>query len=254
MGITVSIDSMNREILKGVRKSVDIRTIVYNMMRIKAAVLQKKRKQPRWIISAVFSAEIVYGLPDLASYAVAFGASTFQLQDLVEYTPIKDNVANVWALKGDAATRAAKATEEAITIAAEAGLEVLLPPGWMERLKHLQNTASDETVVAAKNHSERQSTYTPIPEKGFTRDCTDPWTFMQVFASTEIRPCCFSPLKIGSVEKSKGGIEGALNSDTVVNLRKGLLMGNLDEYCSMCSFKPMIDVESFQSKIAALTS
>ena len=83
---------------------------------------------------------------------------------------------------------------------------------------------------------------------GQTRDCTDPWTFMQILSNNRIRPCCFSEVEIGSV-KGEGGIEGALNSEAAVHLRKGLLTGNLDEYCSICSYRPMIDVPVFQRKI-----
>src|SRR5712691_4107060 len=63
--VTVSIDTMDREILKRVRKSVDVRTIVYNMMRIKACALKQNLKGPKWGASVVFYAESALRLPEL---------------------------------------------------------------------------------------------------------------------------------------------------------------------------------------------
>ena len=85
-----------------------------------------------------------------------------------------------------------------------------------------------------------------------TRDCTDPWKFMQILSNNDIRPCCFSEVIIGSVRKDKGGIEGALNSEAAVELRKSLLTGNLDKYCAICSYRPMTNVDAFQRKIEKL--
>jgi|GEM_PF-2984748 len=117
-----------------------------------------------------------------------------------------------------------------------------------------QNTCKTESEQSATARKEGKtlSSYNLIPKQGQTRECYDPWTFMQILSNTGIRPCCFTELEIGSVKAEKGGIEGALNSDVAINLRKGLLTGNLDQWCAVCSYKPMIDVASFQNKIRKL--
>jgi hypothetical protein len=98
-----------------------------------------------------------------------------------------------------------------------------------------------------------QGSYNKISDRrGQTRDCTDPWTFMQILSNKSIRPCCFSGVKIGSVKEEEGGITGALNSSAAITLRKELLTGKLDEYCSICSNKPMTDVAVFRRKIYLL--
>lgn len=149
--ISVSIDTVDRKVLAMVRKSVDIRTITYNIMRIKAAALRNGNKRLRWIISAVYSAEVVNRLPELASFAAALGARAFQIQDLMIFNDIKDNVTPVWELKGRDIIRAVEATKEAIRLASRAGLIVRTPPHFLARLDEFAATAAatpDEPVVS----------------------------------------------------------------------------------------------------------
>lgn len=104
-----------------------------------------------------------------------------------------------------------------------------------------------------KHTNTLQGSYNRISDRqGQTRDCNDPWTFMQILSNKSIRPCCFSGVEIGSVKEEACGIAGALNSKAAVTLRKELLTGRLDEYCSICSYKPMTDVAVFQRKIYLL--
>jgi|GEM_PF-3306758 len=157
--ITVSIDTIDRKILSDIRKSVDIRTIMYNMMRIKGAELRRRtnihvmppntQSSINWVINAVYSAQMVTQLPTLASYAVAFGVNVFRIQDVMIFNDIENNVTNVWDLRGDDAVEAAKSSRYALDLASHWGLQLQPPPHFLERLQSLEDNAyKPEAAVA----------------------------------------------------------------------------------------------------------
>lgn len=254
--ITISLDTIDRKILNTIRKAVDVRTIVYNMMRIRAAE-RRNNTNVRWVISAVYTAEIAERLPELASFAVAFGANRFQIQDLIEFNEfgLVKKVTDVWTLTGTEAIAAVDATKSALDLALGNKLNIHIPPNFVERLDRLR-----ESVSAKRNWSEMSQTsgayfssFNLSPEKGHTRDCIDPWTFVHVMSDGRIRPCCVSNLQIGKVQE-EGGMEAALNSEVAVRLRKQLLTGELDELCTACSLRPVIDIASYRKKVHDLTA
>lgn len=257
--ITVSIDSVHKEILQKVRKSVDVRTIIYNMMRIKAAAMANKRTQLKWVVSAVYSAEIVEQLPDLAAFAVAFGAHAFGIQDLVEYGYIEKNVTNVWNLKGEEAVNASVATKKAIEYARASGLAVHVATTLESRLDELETKAYVQERPEEKKKEEKleagagdqfyqRTTYVDRPKEGYTRDCNDPWTFMQILGDGRVRPCCFSGVEMGKVGED-GTLNEVRNSVDARKLREELLTGKLDDYCAACNFRSAVPVAEFQRKM-----
>ncbi len=255
--LTVSLDTIDRKILNTVRKAVDVRTIIYNIMRIRAAE-RRNNTNVRWVVSAVYTAEIVERLPELASFAAAFGANRFQIQDLIEFNEfnIAKKVTDVWTLTGPQAIAAVVATTSAIEIAQRNGLNTLMPPNFVERLDKLREVASQSRNWSSMTQTPGAyfSTFNPAPESGQTRDCVDPWTFVHVMSDGRIRPCCISNLHIGKMQKDQGGMEAAFNSEVAVKLRKQLLTGKLDDLCTACSLRPVIDIASYQKKVRDMTA
>jgi hypothetical protein len=107
--------------------------------------------------------------------------------------------------------------------------------------------------VAQKTAHDHIGTYSPVPENGYTRDCDDPWTFVHFLSDGRMRPCCISNLSIGNAKKGAAEIEAAHNSDVAIKLRKELLTGNLDEICSVCSLRPIVDLVQHRRRISELT-
>ncbi len=95
-----------------------------------------------------------------------------------------------------------------------------------------------------------RSSYVKPLKAGYTRSCTDPWTFAQVLGDGRVRPCCFSFVELGNVTNSS--FEEVYNSESAQNLRHELLTGKLDEYCTICNMKAMVPVEDFQKEITRL--
>lgn len=82
-----------------------------------------------------------------------------------------------------------------------------------------------------------------------TRDCLDPWTYVEVSAAGNIRPCCrFRPL----AKLDDGSDVGPIRDNEKFRaLRQGLLSGKLDRICQKCHFRKSVPVEVLNRKVAA---
>jgi hypothetical protein len=99
---------------------------------------------------------------------------------------------------------------------------------------------SDESTVA---HNFRA-----VPA-GMTRNCVDPWEYIEFTARGEVRPCCVRP-PIGNLQEQN--IASILNGSQVRELRSNLLTGNLDLICKSCHLAPPVEIRVFQERIRGL--
>jgi MoaA/NifB/PqqE/SkfB family radical SAM enzyme len=251
--VNVSIDTVDPEVLRRVRVGTDLRNVVYNLMMLRAAQIQGGRPEPALGITAVYSAEIVRGIDGLVAFAIAAGVKSFGIQDLVEYGEPGHNVGSVWTLTGEDALDAAGRTKRALKMARDANIVVLVQPEFEERLETLERMATTGSDALRRIAGSQEATYMKAVPAGFTRECTDPWTFIHVLGDGTLRPCCFSSVALGRLD-SGTTFEAIQNSDTARRLRLELLTGSLDHHCSICSLRPQIRVEAFRQKIFELAA
>ncbi len=86
-------------------------------------------------------------------------------------------------------------------------------------------------------------------EPGHTRDCVDPWTYVEFLVTGEVRPCC-ARAPIGSL--ATASLSEILHGPAARALRYDLLSGALDRTCSACGLRGTIGVAAFQQKIVRL--
>ena len=84
-----------------------------------------------------------------------------------------------------------------------------------------------------------------VPD-GMTRECFDPWCYVEFRANGEVAPCCFRPA-IGNVREAT--LSEILNCPAVRQLRTELLTGALDSFCAQCRGKKLIAVEALQAEV-----
>jgi hypothetical protein len=84
-----------------------------------------------------------------------------------------------------------------------------------------------------------------VPE-GMTRECFDPWCYVEFRANGQVAPCCFRPA-IGNVREAT--LSAILNGPAVRQLRTELLTGALDGYCAGCRGKKLTAVETLQAEV-----
>ena len=79
-----------------------------------------------------------------------------------------------------------------------------------------------------------------------TRDCLDPWNYIEVRSDGKVAPCCIRP-PISNCTGSN--IRFARRSDEHKALRSNLLNGDLDEVCKECHLKSLVPSAEFRQKI-----
>ena len=91
--------------------------------------------------------------------------------------------------------------------------------------------------------------HAPADAATMTRDCVDPWTYAEITAAGDIRPCCkFRPLaKLDEV----ADVGSVRNNEKFRALRQGLLSGNLDPICQECHFRKSVPTAKLNRKVAA---
>ncbi|MDB5392943.1 MAG: hypothetical protein JWM91_449 [Rhodospirillales bacterium] len=86
-----------------------------------------------------------------------------------------------------------------------------------------------------------------------TRDCLDPWNYLEISAGGHIRPCCnFSPLgKLDDLGEQVGAIR---DNDKFRALRESLLSGDLQSPCQHCHIRKMVPVRAFKRRLEKAAS
>ena len=84
---------------------------------------------------------------------------------------------------------------------------------------------------------------------GMTRDCFDPWTYLEVHPDGGISPCC--------VRRPVGNVLGQslahiLNGPRIRELRRSLLSGEPDATCQGCGLRKVTNPAALQAKVGLI--
>jgi hypothetical protein len=84
---------------------------------------------------------------------------------------------------------------------------------------------------------------------GMTRDCLDPWIYVEFRTDGGIAPCCVRRSVGNLADQSLAHI---LNGTRMRDLRRALLSGEPDETCQGCGLRGGISPAALQTKIAMI--
>jgi radical SAM protein with 4Fe4S-binding SPASM domain len=224
--ICLSLDTADRETLRAIRRSADIRAIAHNVLQIRAAATAQGRNPPHMVVNCVLSTGNALLLPDLAAYCYTlgiagvfasplhayghFGFDKAQLGDAQVYAPIETwDLEQLQRLQADfgKATKIAHSQARWFTVA----------PALAQRLKMRLAQLDTANVVPP----------------GMTRLCTQPWDRVVINHDGTIMPCCYGADVVGNI--STDGIDGVMHGKKLTALKRALLTGeNLPETCRTC--------------------
>jgi hypothetical protein len=88
--IVISIDTVDQDLLKKVRRRVDLRTILYNMTRVRLRA-QRIGRVPHFNWQCTLSDAVISGLPDWFELGLLNGVSTFTLGNLIKIEGLLDS-------------------------------------------------------------------------------------------------------------------------------------------------------------------
>ena len=246
--IQVSLDTTDAELLRETRRNVDLRTILFNILQIRAAAIRNvvdgtQPEMPIFSFSVVVHDKNIFHLEDVLFLGRALGVQVFDFCNMTKY-PDLENVMNVQPiahLPADDVARALTALERIKMLSAQFQMTVTIAPGLVESLR--ERLDSGKSQVKEEWGGLR---FTQNVPPGFTRDCTDPWRFLMVLANADVWPCCWYP-SIGKIT-GPGSLIELHNNDTIRTLRAQLGSGELTHYCQNCPGRAVVSVEDFQKK------
>ena len=244
--LAVSVDTLNPGVLKEIRRKLDIKTVIYNLSRIKAACLMNRTKPPRLGWVSTLSDRVAGGIEELFCLAVACGATSISFHQLLRFTDAPNDLVDVMDLPRPAFLKAFGTIKDCVALAREHGVE--LSVGGLDVMEALARDqaggASRETGVPTSGllqHSmlgELTCHVKPL-EPGQTRMCFMPWVSVYVNPLREegdVYPCCSVGRPLGRLEEA-GSMEVMLRSEAYRRFRAALLEGNLPHSCRNCPIK-----------------
>lgn len=224
--ICLSLDSTDRETLRSIRRSADIRTISHNVLQIRAAAVAAGRSPTPFIVNTVLSTGNAATIPALVTYCAmlgmtcvsitplhAFGQFGFDKEQLGEDRV--DDPLEVWDLVK------LKILHDdlvmAVNLAKRCKMAFSIAPAIVQRVMKKLNGSQSKTGLGP----------------GLTRICTQPWDRVIVQSNGDVLPCCYGADSIGNISNQK--FEDVVNGDKLVALKRSLLTGaDLPSPCRNC--------------------
>lgn len=96
--------------------------------------------------------------------------------------------------------------------------------------------------------SSTAETHSRFVSTGMTRDCVDPWQYLEFRADGKVGPCCVRV--IGDLNETS--LEKIINGQSARQLRASLLMGRPDATCRGCGLRGETTVAALRARIVAL--
>ncbi|HLN24379.1 MAG TPA: radical SAM protein, partial [Patescibacteria group bacterium] len=181
--ITISIDTLDRQLLKELRRQVDVRTIILNQVRVQAAALRRGARTPGIGWSIVLCDQNFPGLTDLVAAGLALGVRQFSCCNMTKY-PDLPGIRNVYPLPSLPADERQNAIAE-IGRAGELARRHGAAFSINDDLMGIIGNPDADGGRAANGQCAR------LPTVGETRRCLDPWVFALIKANGDVLPCCW---------------------------------------------------------------
>lgn len=238
-GIAISIDTMDRALLAQLRRRVDVRTVIANMVRIRGAAIRRGEAGPQFGWSIVLSDRSIAGLTDLVAAGLSLGVRSFECCNMEKYPDLPEavNAYPLPSLPAKERRRAMAEIERAQDLALRHGATLNLQAGLMDTLHALGNSADGDPP---------QRRYSQAPDAGETRLCLDPWSFILVKATGDVLPCCWHP-PVGNI--GVDSLKDILSAEPVRKLREGLLRGNLGPECQSCPARGKVSLTGLRRRV-----
>jgi hypothetical protein len=251
--IEISIDSHRADLLQKLRRRVDVRNILTNMVRVHAAASRLGIPKPSFSWACVVSDKNAFDVVDYAHFALVCGVKQVTLCNLVEYEPVAGalKVNHVTTMPPGELARFARMIEAAKAIMSEAGGQLSVMAGLADAIADTLAQRQVSTAIVSfplgGSPMQRKRYFSPLTADESTRDCLDPWFFAMLMSNRGLQPCCYHP-PIGTVGVGQS-LEVTLEGDAMRELRRQLLTGELSEHCRSCPARGMTTPDKLRTRL-----
>ena len=249
--LQTSIDTIDCARQKSLRKNVDVRTILYNIQRVRGHALQMGRAGPKIAWIHVPTVETICGLKDYVGCAIACGVNEISIHPVLNFSGTKEQLQDIVDLPLDELKRVCSMLTEAGDIAGKYGVTFAV-----SELEMIKSRLAEANRIPSKPVHERGELDAALGRVSFntkkctpgnTRLCLDPWNVAMVSASGDLYPCTVCGTPIGNL-RDFDKLEDILSSDSYVKWRLNLINGTPGEACLNCP----IAAEGSTDALAAL--
>lgn len=245
--IQVSVDTADPDLFRKLRRGGDLRTVVYNMAKIRTLALRHGLRAPIIWWNAVVNSCTVWGLREYVTFGLAQGVKHFNFLSMYEHRPPDDS------LKVLPLARIPREHLRSIAPLMESVFRKIRQGNG----SYVCNTVLDEVRCGLTDTSldgNGQTPSGPLTGAGeLTRDCLDPWIYFKVACDGSIRPCCAGRDVIG-VLNSGAHLSDILNNSRIRELRESLLTGRLEPVCRTCKLKGWTSLEALRLKVSLISA
>src|SRR5262249_15911588 len=138
--ITISIDTVDRELLKQVRRKVDLRTILYNRKRIRVRAVSHYGHEPVFNWQCTLTDLVAPKLVEWVQMGLLNGVTNFTFGNLIEYKELPELLVrdgamiprHVARLEREPLLAACQTIADGVSLARKAGANVVVQPGILE--------------------------------------------------------------------------------------------------------------------------
>jgi MoaA/NifB/PqqE/SkfB family radical SAM enzyme len=253
--VVISLDSDNAELMKKVRYRADLRTIVTNLQRVRAAAVLKNRPMPRLVCNITAYDRNIVHIDRTVAFALASGFTLVQVNPFVELEEVpggendlRDNP-NAWdvrkvdTLSPEAAMQAKEALERAVDLCRRHGVPITM----QDRLhEQLNRCLTDAPPVSLSGSPPR-----PL-ESRRTKHCHFPWDYQQMTWNGDMLPCCIVKDQFIGNALDPGGVASGFNGPVMKQYRRGLLTGELMPACANCTYATDTTTRRLRNSVEAM--
>lgn len=252
--VAFSFDTPDRDDAKAIRKGLDLRSLLYNVIRVRAHCLEHGLPVPPFTLNAVLTDDTVGGLPSLIAFAASMGVQRVTGCEFGEQEGATTHMRNVADLRGEDLERAVASIDAAAELAKKLGVELVLSGEQRQRIQaavegRLSATRGSREGIQGKSWFYGNEVMELAP--GMTRNCTEPWSGPIVNPKGDVHPCCARGTVMGIVDE-KTSLNDVLNNEAYRKLRYSLLTGEgLDDECASCHLYAQVTPAALQARVAS---
>jgi len=240
--IQVSCDTSDQKLFKELRRGGDLRTLLFNMNRIRGRAVQLGERIPIFWWHCVVSDRTVWKLREHVGVGLSEGVKLFNFINLAKNPEIDcDDVNLIADMPREDLDRLPEHFNSIFELIRRNGAHYICD-SLLERLtEKLREPVAEESDEEGR-HFSRQ-------EPGMTRDCIDPWSYIKVSASSAVIPCCRAAEPIGMLSEGQP-LHELVNNRHMKAVRRTLLTGKLKEICLTCNIRGWTSIEHLRFKVA----
>jgi MoaA/NifB/PqqE/SkfB family radical SAM enzyme len=256
--VSFSFDTDDRDKARAIRKGLDLRTLVYNILRVRAFCLIEAIPVPPFTLHVVLNDQTVNDLPRLVAFAASLGVNQIGCNELAEIEGATGKMVNVSALSGEALRKAIASIDQAAALAIRLGIPLTASGEHLSRIgAAVAGTLKKDPVREAREGI--QGTYyfsggddALELKPGMTRACLEPWVGPIVDPKGDVYSCCARGTSMGVVGRD-GSLSDVHNNNSFRALRRSLLTGkDLVLECRRCHIASQTTPAELQQKVVEL--